>query len=271
MAIDFPNSPSTNDVYTVGKTTWRYDGQKWTVSAYGRSGPASVYAGDSAPAIPSSGTLWFNTTNGKTYAYYTDGDSSQWVEIGNADPTFSALTNKGDILTRSSTTMTKLGVGTDKYVLTADSTTSTGLTWTGSPWNTAWGVVGRSTLTSTFSTSATHTVFQDTGSSVTFTPSTLRLYKATYCGNPYPSGGLQAMVYQMVESSTVKAIWNLAPDALNSGNSFAVTLSTYFTAATNSATTYKIQLRGSSSNTAVSDYASSPQLRQFWIEDIGPA
>lgn len=31
MAIDFPNSPTTNDIYTVGNRTWRYDGEKWVI------------------------------------------------------------------------------------------------------------------------------------------------------------------------------------------------------------------------------------------------
>ena len=29
MAIDFPNSPATNDTYTVGNKTWIYDGTTW--------------------------------------------------------------------------------------------------------------------------------------------------------------------------------------------------------------------------------------------------
>lgn len=29
MPIDFPNSPTTNDTYTVGDRTWVYDGEKW--------------------------------------------------------------------------------------------------------------------------------------------------------------------------------------------------------------------------------------------------
>jgi hypothetical protein len=32
MAIDFPNSPSTNDQYTVGTTTWVYNGTAWVVA-----------------------------------------------------------------------------------------------------------------------------------------------------------------------------------------------------------------------------------------------
>ena len=33
MAIDFPNSPSTNQTYTVGNKTWVWDGEKWVLSA----------------------------------------------------------------------------------------------------------------------------------------------------------------------------------------------------------------------------------------------
>ena len=29
MAIDFPNSPASNELYTSGNRTWKYDGEKW--------------------------------------------------------------------------------------------------------------------------------------------------------------------------------------------------------------------------------------------------
>jgi hypothetical protein len=31
MAIDFPNSPTTNDQFTVGSTTWMYNGTAWVI------------------------------------------------------------------------------------------------------------------------------------------------------------------------------------------------------------------------------------------------
>ena len=41
MAIDFPNSPSNNDQFTVGTTTWMYNGTAWVVSL----GDASIATG----------------------------------------------------------------------------------------------------------------------------------------------------------------------------------------------------------------------------------
>ena len=40
----------------------------------------SGYIGDTPPAAPSAGTTWYCTTDGRTYTWYVDNDSSQWVE-----------------------------------------------------------------------------------------------------------------------------------------------------------------------------------------------
>ena len=52
MAIDFPNSPTLNEDYTVGTTTWTYDGAKWVLKTY-----------NSLHAVPVTAMmLWANTT-----------------------------------------------------------------------------------------------------------------------------------------------------------------------------------------------------------------
>jgi microcystin-dependent protein len=52
MAIDFPNSPTLNQDYTVGTTTWTYDGSKWVLKTY-----------NSLHAVPVTAMmLWANTT-----------------------------------------------------------------------------------------------------------------------------------------------------------------------------------------------------------------
>jgi hypothetical protein len=36
---------------------------------------------NTAPTSPAAGNLWYDTDSGKMYMYFTDVDSSQWVEI----------------------------------------------------------------------------------------------------------------------------------------------------------------------------------------------
>lgn len=133
-----------------------------------------------------------------------------------------------------------------------------------------WGVVGYQQLTTVFSTAATHTTYQDTGLTLTMSLNTSRLYKWTVIGNPYPSGGQQGIVYRLVEGSTGKLVWNLASASLETGASMAVTLSGYYIPSSSSSTTYKIQMKASAANTAVSDYGATDQPRQFIVEDMGP-
>tara|TARA_R100001463_G_scaffold2299_11_gene9842 strand:+ start:9975 stop:12029 length:2055 start_codon:yes stop_codon:yes gene_type:complete len=54
-------------------------GVAWEDSA---GGGASVTIADSAPGSPSAGNLWFESDTGKTFIYYGDGSSNQWVEVG---------------------------------------------------------------------------------------------------------------------------------------------------------------------------------------------
>ena len=47
----------------------------------GGGGGASVTTSDAAPSSPSAGDLWYNTSTGGLFVYYTDANSSQWVEV----------------------------------------------------------------------------------------------------------------------------------------------------------------------------------------------
>ena len=53
----------------------------WALStATAGGGGASVTVSDTAPASPSAGNLWWDSAQGNLRIYYTDGDSSQWVD-----------------------------------------------------------------------------------------------------------------------------------------------------------------------------------------------
>jgi hypothetical protein len=54
---------------------------KWINSPDGGGGgTASVIVSDTAPSFPSSGDAWLNSNSGTLYIYYTDEDSSQWIQ-----------------------------------------------------------------------------------------------------------------------------------------------------------------------------------------------
>jgi hypothetical protein len=83
MAIDFPNSPTTNQLYTVGSRSWKWDGDTWNIYA---ATPA-IYVQDSAPTSPINGDQWYESDTGRWFLRY----QSVWVEIGNATDIAEAL------------------------------------------------------------------------------------------------------------------------------------------------------------------------------------
>lgn len=83
MAIDFPNSPAVNALYTAGGKTWQWNGTYW--AAYG-TGPV-LRTSDTPPASPNAGDLWYETDTGRFFTYI----DSAWVEIGNATDVAGAL------------------------------------------------------------------------------------------------------------------------------------------------------------------------------------
>ena len=96
-----PESPEAGDVWfdsTDGKSYIYYedvDTSQWLeigsrqpgpTGATGATGPQGepgrFTTSDTEPPNPVDGDVWFNTSNGAILVYYTDADSSQWVESG---------------------------------------------------------------------------------------------------------------------------------------------------------------------------------------------
>jgi microcystin-dependent protein len=57
MAIDFPNSPVTNDTYVVGDRKWVYDGEKWALVS---ASPELLVVSPTAPT--NTNVIWADTT-----------------------------------------------------------------------------------------------------------------------------------------------------------------------------------------------------------------
>ena len=104
-AIDFPNSPAVNDVFTAGTVSYKWTGTAWIsnnlgsidwddvtgkpaafppsshthviadITNYDRT--AGTVLSDTAPASPVQGLRWINTTNFIEYVYY----GTTWVEV----------------------------------------------------------------------------------------------------------------------------------------------------------------------------------------------
>ena len=83
-----PSSPSAGDLWyntSAGGLFVYYqdaNSSQWVevVGKTGATGPTNVSIADVAPTSPSTGQFWWNSSTNKLYIYYTDANSSQWVQ-----------------------------------------------------------------------------------------------------------------------------------------------------------------------------------------------
>jgi hypothetical protein len=71
-----PASPAAGYI-RYNSTTGKFEGYG---SAWGNIGGGAAI-GDTPPANPGAGDLWWNSADGRMYVYYTDANSSQWVDL----------------------------------------------------------------------------------------------------------------------------------------------------------------------------------------------
>jgi len=141
-----PGSPATGQLWfdsNSGATNVFYDSQWVEIGGGGTVATVS----DTAPAGPALGQIWFNSTDGGTYVYY-DG---VWAEIGAVPPgsTHTVIDAKGDLLVGiANDTLDRLAVGTNGYFLKANSSTTTGLSWSAIPTINTLDDIGDVTITS---------------------------------------------------------------------------------------------------------------------------
>jgi len=184
-------------------------------------------------------------------------NGSSWVAVGGSSP----LTTKGDLYTYS-TTDARLGVGTNGQVLTADSTSATGMKWaTAAGGGKVLQVVNATTTTSTTIASTTLTDSTITASITPSATSSKVLVMATINLNSQRDISGQAVRVALLRGSTSIAAWNDAGNARWFGTGITTSpAATYFqmwstntlvwldSPSTTSSTTYKIQ--GAAESTA---------------------
>jgi hypothetical protein len=74
MAIDFPASPTLNDVFTVGNVTYVWDGTKWTASVTGGISLDKIEEGNTSAEVIDTGSdgRFVVTTEGTERLRVTD-------------------------------------------------------------------------------------------------------------------------------------------------------------------------------------------------------
>ena len=182
MAINFPNSPSNGDAHAG----FIYNSTKgvWEASA------ASVPMSDSPPANPAQGDLWFDSSVAKTYIYYNDGSSSQWVQLnpsGGSDGVDGAdATGGGEspvILTEPPTTT---------QLLNSDGTTSTVTMTAQDPegFDITYGIAYKTANNARPAQLSADTTINQTTGTYTFTPSTTASDAGTFKARLSASDGV---------------------------------------------------------------------------------
>jgi microcystin-dependent protein len=74
MAIDFPDSPTNGDTFTVGDTTWVYQNSVWNILT--SSAAYSVCTSSSRPSAPGEGRMIYETDTNLVYIY----NGSTWSQ-----------------------------------------------------------------------------------------------------------------------------------------------------------------------------------------------
>ena len=95
MALIFPSSPVDGQLFTDATTGYRYvynaASGVWTFAANN----VGMSISSTPPANVAPGALWYNREIGRTFVYYDDADSKQWVETVPATGSFDSSTVAG--------------------------------------------------------------------------------------------------------------------------------------------------------------------------------
>lgn len=114
MAISFPLTPATNDVYTYNNKSWTYNGTTWIQQA-GAVG-ATIQVANTVPASAVVGSLWWDNDSGDFSVFY----GNTWAGLTAAGPADGSITTTK--LTDGAVTTVKLADTAVTNAKIADST-----------------------------------------------------------------------------------------------------------------------------------------------------
>jgi hypothetical protein len=147
------------------------------------------------------------------------------------------------------------------------------LTYDGTGWYAFDQVIAKSSQITTSQNVASTSWTDLTNYSCSVTYGANRTLRASFQGNPYSLGGIQAVAYRIVRGSspTVVRQFNITAEAMAAGISYAQSHSAVFTTSSAATETFKVQFAGLSSATQITNYCDSSQPGIIVVEDIGPA
>lgn len=132
------------------------------------------------------------------------------------------------------------------------------------------GIDALSTLATAFTTSSTHTTFQDDGLTVTPVSETvLHNYQINISTQLAISGGANSIQYRLLRNGVVQRVWNFPPGGLNATTVCSVCLSFVVPGINGTEVVWKTQIAALGSNTAVNSYGDANLPRQLSIVDLG--
>jgi hypothetical protein len=143
MPINFPNTPSVGQQFSVNGNAWTWNGTSWD-AAVTTVFPGKFIASTTPPEDIQEGQGWFDSNTGQFFIYY----DSSWVEVGEVrtgpagstgpagpagdDGVFAGLefSGKGEIVVGSGAgSAIILEPGDNNKILVANSSAPSGLQW----------------------------------------------------------------------------------------------------------------------------------------------
>ena len=91
MALNFPANPVDGQAF--GNYTYNSSKGVWSASAT----PPRYTVSPNIPASAGNGDVWFNSETARSYIYYVDADTAQWVEIGGSEGATGVVASLGSI------------------------------------------------------------------------------------------------------------------------------------------------------------------------------
>jgi hypothetical protein len=163
MAIDFPNSPVTNDTYVVGDRKWVYDGEKWALVS---ASPELLVVSATAPT--NTNVIWADTSVTGVGVVPVGGTTNQVLAKSSSADYDAVWKTPQYFVCTSSTRPSSPITGQSIYETDTDKV----LLWNGSAWMPPTGVLPNIVeFTTTSYTAHSSTSYTATPLSVTITKS----------------------------------------------------------------------------------------------------